>query len=71
MLKLEFDPVHPEKETSSPSKARTLAERKAARLEMTKLSERILSGFRSRYKYRQPRKETPEPWRQYLGQSAE
>jgi hypothetical protein len=67
MLKLVFDPVHPQKQISSASQARTLAERKAARLEMAKLSDRILSGFRSRYKYYQPRKATPEPWREALG----
>jgi hypothetical protein len=71
MLKLKFDPVHPEKQKSAGLKTRTLAERKAARVEMAKLSERIVSGFKSRYKYHQPRPATPEPWRQFLGKSAE
>ena len=71
MLKLKFDPVQPKKEKSSGLKTRTLAERKAARVEMAKLSDRILSGFRSRYKYHQPRPSTPEPWRDYLGKNAE
>ena len=71
MLKLKFDPVHPEKRQSPALKARTTAERKAARVEMAKLGDRILSGFRSRYKYHQSRPATPEPWRQFLRQGAE
>lgn len=66
--KLVFDPVQPAKAAQTPLKTRTLAERKAARIEMSKLSDRILAGFRTRSKYHQPRKEAPEPWRQYLGQ---
>jgi hypothetical protein len=42
-------------------------ERKAARIEMKKLSDRILAGFRSRYKFHQPRKPAPEPWREFVG----
>jgi hypothetical protein len=38
-------------------KPRTLTERQAVRLEMTKLNERILSGFRSRARYQQPRRD--------------
>lgn len=68
MLKLKFDPVKPEKAKAAGLKPRTLAERKAARVEMTKLSDRILSGFRTRHKYHQPRPATPEPWRKYLPQ---
>jgi hypothetical protein len=69
MTKIVSDPIQPVTPIRVALKARTLAERKAARLEMTKLSDRILSGFRTRPKYIQPRKAEPEPWRQYLGES--
>jgi hypothetical protein len=71
MLKLKSDPIIPEKQKPAGLKPRTLAQRKAARVEMAKLSDRIVSGFKSRYKYHQPRPATPEPWRQFIGQSAE
>jgi hypothetical protein len=64
--KLVFDPVRPAKEAPTALKTRTRAERNAARVEMAKLSERIFAGFRSRSKYHQPRKATPEPWREFL-----
>jgi hypothetical protein len=64
--KLVFDPVQPVTEIKASLTTRTRAERKVARAEMTKLSDRILSGFKTRHKYHQPRKETAEPWRQFL-----
>lgn len=66
MPKLFSDPTQPPKQKVEAMSPRTLAERKAVRLEMRKLNARILEGFRNRARYRQPRRETPEPWRDFI-----
>jgi hypothetical protein len=66
MPRLFSDPTEPPKQKAEAMLPRTLAERKAARREMIKLNARILEGFRNRARYRQPRRETPEPWREFI-----
>jgi hypothetical protein len=55
------EPVLPTQPTPAAElKPRTLTERQAARVEMTKLNDRILAGFRSRSRYQQPRRDISE-----------
>jgi hypothetical protein len=59
--KILSDPVMPpQTEPAAALKPRTLSQRQAARVEMTKLNERILAGFRSRARYHQPRRDNPD-----------
>jgi hypothetical protein len=53
--KLSSDPVQPSKGKKAELKPRTLTERQAARIEMETLNERIMSGFKTRARYQQPK----------------